>query len=402
MAKTVIQGPGAREPAESVEVVHEAPHESVIPFARVSRDPKTHEAALALSKRVGPLDNTEKVYAFLAPRLRQEDQEVFLVLPLDLRCELKTPPYEVARGQRSSTVVGVEDVLRAVLESGCEGFIVAHNHPSGKARPSTADKQLTRQIQQATKPYGKGVMFLDHVVIGTSSCYSIVEKKEYTFKEEVSVGLTEPNPIPTGDPEVLRATAKEFRKAFERAMGPSNPASGFVTHYSVKELQAMKARLLAPDGLAGIAVKDHGDGRVEGTALFNAGGRKGMGERMLRFAIEHEGVNYLECFGEGLRDLYQRNGFVVETESPFNDESAPPGWNYARFGRPNYYTMRKPVDFSKTPKTQEEVDAAIDEMLSDPAGVRAALRKKLIADKPGITKRELDTELAIVEATLGF
>lgn len=168
------------EASEQVTVVHEG----AIPFVRVTRDAQLHALSMEVAARVGPMDTTEHVYRFLAPRLEKEDQEVFLVLALNLRCELKTPPYEIARGQRSSTVVGVEDVMRAVLESGCEGFVVAHNHPSGIAKPSKADRDLTRQIQEATKPFGKGVALLDHVVIGSGCCFSILENKLYRFPVE--------------------------------------------------------------------------------------------------------------------------------------------------------------------------------------------------------------------------
>jgi len=199
--RTIINEPPGQasqpnQASESVTVVHEPAvviHEAPIPFLKVARDPAAHEQAMELARRVGPLDSTEKVYRFLAPLLEKEDQEIFLVLPLDLRADLRSAPYEIARGQRSTTVVGVSDVMRAVILSGCEGFIVAHNHPSGVATPSPSDQDLTKQIRkaakgfkvtpeklrEATEPYGKDVKFLDHVVIGTGCIYSIVEDKRY-------------------------------------------------------------------------------------------------------------------------------------------------------------------------------------------------------------------------------
>ena len=65
------------------------------------------------------------------------------------------------------------------MASGAEGYIVVHNHPSGKAAPSKADRDLTRLIAEATKPYGNGITFIDHVVIGLNSAYSICESRMY-------------------------------------------------------------------------------------------------------------------------------------------------------------------------------------------------------------------------------
>lgn len=137
---------------------------------------------------------------------------------------------------------------------------------------------------------------------------------------------------------IRRASPAEFHKAFEKAFEGS-PFTNHVTHYTPDELKGMKM-FVADGGKAGIAVHDHGDGRVEGTALFNQGAAKGVGRALLAHAIQHAGVNYLECYGEGLRALYESAGFKVETTSPFNPEYAAKGWDYAKFGKPNYYTLR--------------------------------------------------------------
>jgi len=102
----------------------------------------------------------------------------------------------------------------------------------------------------------------------------------------------------------------------------------------------MKAVVTTPDGKAGFAVKDHGDGRIEITALYNTSTEKGLGSKMLGHAVERYGVNYLECFGPALPTIYEKAGFVVENKYPFDREQAPKDWNYAQFGTPDYYTMR--------------------------------------------------------------
>jgi proteasome lid subunit RPN8/RPN11 len=170
--------------SEPVEVIHEpAREDGRIPWRKVSRDPVQHEADMALAARHGVIKTPERVYALVGPELSKEDSEVFLVIPLNLRGELRGNPYECARGQRSRVSVDPADVLRAALDAGAEGYIVVHNHPTGKAKPSKADLELTDTLKAATKPYGKSLCMVDHVVVGHGEYFSIFENKMYKVKK---------------------------------------------------------------------------------------------------------------------------------------------------------------------------------------------------------------------------
>lgn len=154
---------------------------------KVTRDAPAYEACIAHWARKGPIANARAVYELLHERLSQEDQEVFLVVILDVRGNLRGVS-EVARGQRSRVGVGITDVMRVVraskvvdpvLLAGGESFLVVHNHPTGNPRPSEADRDLYREIQRAVAPYGSELIFLDHVVIGMGRFYSIAEGQAY-------------------------------------------------------------------------------------------------------------------------------------------------------------------------------------------------------------------------------
>jgi hypothetical protein len=134
----------------------------------------------------------------------------------------------------------------------------------------------------------------------------------------------------------------EYRKAFtEFHDNADRPA--FATNYSEEELSEM-GTVLSDSGKSGVAVHDHGDGRIEGTALFNNGDPSGSGLAMLAHAVESMGVNYVECFGGTLNTFYARLGFVEDTRTPFNAEYAPPDWNYERDDHPDYVTMKLPEE----------------------------------------------------------
>lgn len=139
----------------------------------------------------------------------------------------------------------------------------------------------------------------------------------------------------------IRTNTSNFHRLFERAF-TDNSYSAHVTHHSPEELDNMAALLIAEDGKAGVAIKDHGDGRIEATALFNQGGSKAAGVRLLRESIEEHGVNYLEAFGPFLPKLYGTLGFETVAQYEFDSEQAPPGWNYDRFDEPDYFVMRLP------------------------------------------------------------
>jgi len=141
---------------------------------------------------------------------------------------------------------------------------------------------------------------------------------------------------PKVEHKIAEASTKEFHAAFTAAFKGSDMA-GYVTHYTSEQLQGMKLFSTA-DGKAGVAVHDHGDGRIEATALFSSGG--GAGVALLRHAMENAGVNYVECYGRKLPELYATLGFKVATSDKFNPDYAAPSWNHEKHDSPNYFTMK--------------------------------------------------------------
>jgi proteasome lid subunit RPN8/RPN11 len=120
-----------------------------------------------LAKEIGPIKSDRELYRLLAPSMKKETQEVFQVVCVDVHGDL-VGYTEVARGQVSRVAVDIEDVLGAVLavRPRPTAFAVAHCHPSGKARPSQADRRLTEEIRAAAKAAMPNTVFMDHLVIG--------------------------------------------------------------------------------------------------------------------------------------------------------------------------------------------------------------------------------------------
>jgi hypothetical protein len=172
-----------------------------------------------------------------------------------------------------------------------------------------------------------------------SSGFSINELLYPITKGDVAGHPFHGNQYEKGEAFGVVSPAK-FLKSFNEAFA-NNPRSCFVNHYTLSEIKAGKMKaLLSTDGKTGVLIHDHGDGRIEATALFNNSNKSGSGLRLLQQAVDSHGVNYVECFGEFLREAYTTVGFKVDTTSAFDPQYAPSNWNYERFGTPNYYTLR--------------------------------------------------------------
>ena len=74
-------------------------------------------------------------------------------------------------GTLTSSVVHPREVFRPALEYSAAAIILAHNHPSGIAKPSEADLAITAQIIEAGKVLG--ISILDHVIIAKNKHESV-------------------------------------------------------------------------------------------------------------------------------------------------------------------------------------------------------------------------------------
>jgi len=101
--------------------------------------------------------------AFLKLKLAGQAFEVFGVLFLDNRHRV-IAFEEMFRGTLDGASVHPREVVRAALGHNAAAVILSHNHPSGVAEPSAADRNITHQLRDALQLVG--VRVLDHLVIG--------------------------------------------------------------------------------------------------------------------------------------------------------------------------------------------------------------------------------------------
>lgn len=76
----------------------------------------------------------------------------------------------VSQGGVQATVVDHRLIVKRALELLSTQIILVHNHPSGAAEPSVADKQLTQRIKDAAALFD--IRLLDHIIISREGHYS--------------------------------------------------------------------------------------------------------------------------------------------------------------------------------------------------------------------------------------
>jgi len=139
------------------------------------------QACLAMTKRylaeelqqgVG-LTSSQQSKDYLIAELRNESREVFGVLFLDNQHQVIA--FErLFNGTLNSAAVYPRIVLERVIKQQAAAVILAHNHPSGVAEASQADKHITQQLQQTLALID--VRVLDHMIIAGHQCYSFSEQ----------------------------------------------------------------------------------------------------------------------------------------------------------------------------------------------------------------------------------
>ena len=138
-------------------------------------------AALELARRqalqvlccVDVLSSPNETRRFLQHHLGGHTREVFSCLFLDsqhrvLRCE------DLFLGTLDGAAVYPREVAVRALQYHAAAVIFAHNHPSGVAEPSAADRRITERLCAALALLD--IRVLDHIIIGRGREYSFAEQ----------------------------------------------------------------------------------------------------------------------------------------------------------------------------------------------------------------------------------
>ena len=81
---------------------------------------------------------------------------------------------QVSEGGLNSTPVDIRIIMQAAILANASAIILSHNHPSGNLRPSSDDKSITAQINQAAKIMQ--LQILDHIILTSEGYYSFADE----------------------------------------------------------------------------------------------------------------------------------------------------------------------------------------------------------------------------------
>ena len=128
--------------------------------------------SLEVLQQAPVISSPSRTRQFLQYHLRDRSREVFCCLFLNaqhalIRCE------NLFFGTLDGAAVYPRVVLQRALELEAAAVILAHNHPSGVAEPSAADRRITERLQSALALVD--IRVLDHIIVGQGCAYSFAE-----------------------------------------------------------------------------------------------------------------------------------------------------------------------------------------------------------------------------------
>lgn len=116
------------------------------------------------------IDTPEKVVELLAD-IRDKKQEYFVCLTLDGANRLIAKRV-ISIGTLTASLVHPREVFADAIADRAASIIVAHNHPSGDLRPSSADMAVTERLKQAGELLG--ISLVDHLIMTKTGYRSLL------------------------------------------------------------------------------------------------------------------------------------------------------------------------------------------------------------------------------------
>ena len=122
---------------------------------------------------VDALSSPQAVRDYLKLTLARLPHEVFVAVFLTAQNRV-IAVEEIFRGTLTQTSVYPREIVKRSLAHNAASVIFAHNHPSGEASPSQADRSLTRALADALALVD--VRVLDHFIVAPGASLSFAEQ----------------------------------------------------------------------------------------------------------------------------------------------------------------------------------------------------------------------------------
>ncbi len=124
-------------------------------------------------RRGEPLTSPEATRAYLRLKIAERKYEVFGCLFVDNRHRI-IAFEELFQGTIDGASVHPRVVVQRSLELNAAAVLLVHNHPSGVAEPSQADRRITQRLKDALALVD--VRVLDHFIVTAEDSVSFAER----------------------------------------------------------------------------------------------------------------------------------------------------------------------------------------------------------------------------------
>lgn len=114
-------------------------------------------------------------YDRYAPELRDRKVEAAVLVMLDAQNNVVRDAW-FGGGSNNFTHLSLPELLRPAVREEAVGIALVHNHPSGDATPSSADRDFTRRLRSSCETLG--LLFIDHVIVTEHGYFSFTENIE--------------------------------------------------------------------------------------------------------------------------------------------------------------------------------------------------------------------------------
>lgn len=125
------------------------------------------------NRKYDQFTSPESVSDYLRLQLAEKKREIFYCLFLDSQHRL-IEDRELFIGTIDGCSVYPREVVKAALEINAAAVIFAHNHPSGVAEPSEADRRITDRLRDALALVD--IRVLDHFIVGDEDVISFAKR----------------------------------------------------------------------------------------------------------------------------------------------------------------------------------------------------------------------------------
>ncbi|MDT0607917.1 RadC family protein [Croceitalea rosinachiae] len=125
-------------------------------------------------EEIKKITSSKTAFELLQPVIGELPHEEFWIVYLNNSNKV-LHKEQLSKGGITGTLVDVRLVLKHAIEHNAIGLLLAHNHPSGTLKPSTADKQITQKLKSAAKALD--IKVLDHLIITQKAYFSFADQE---------------------------------------------------------------------------------------------------------------------------------------------------------------------------------------------------------------------------------